>query len=156
VVCEKKNKGVINSLFVFTFLWMVLEISSCSHNSAVCEKRTHIYLTISVVFFISLCELLILTQQSPSSINSFGIDLCFHISPQKKEKWEDSRQVSAQARKLEFHIRYLCIIQDEFWAATDSLDNWNVLEHGRAETTCEDTYWTTHLPIVHLNVFKEN
>jgi hypothetical protein len=31
-----------------------------------------------------------------------------------------------------------------------------VVEHCRFETTPEDGYWSTRLPVVHLSVFKEN
>lgn len=69
---------------------------------------------------------------------------------------ENSIQVSVQVRKLELQVPNQSNNQDNFWAATDALHDCNVVEQCHAETTCADAYSRTHLPIVHLSVFKEN
>jgi hypothetical protein len=97
------------------------------------------------------CQVFISTLEYLSSIDCAGIDLGFQISPQKKKTVrEDSRKVSVQARKLELHIHDQSSVQDNFRTSTDALNNCNLVNNRRDETARGDTYWRTHLPMVHF------
>jgi hypothetical protein len=55
-----------------------------------------------------------------------------------------------QARKLELHICDLANIQHNFQRVADAFHAGNVVEHHKAETTCEDMYCMTHLLVAHM------
>jgi hypothetical protein len=74
-----------------------------------------------------------------SSIDSIGTDTGYQISQQKKI-WDDSNQVSVEARELESHVLDQSNIQDNLRTVTDTIHDCIVLEHLCAGTICKDAY----------------
>jgi hypothetical protein len=117
----RKNKRVINNIFIFAFLQEVHEMASMFADTPVSSAWTRNSQTFEdsrhILYFTS--KLLNSVPQFQSSIKCTGIDLGFQISPQKKN-FEDSSQVSITPGNWSF-LPTASPVQVNFWPATDAL-----------------------------------